>query len=158
MSSFLKYWIPPILWACLISVFSTDSFSSSGTSRYVLPFLQFILPHATPGLLEVLHGLTRKLAHWIEYFILAILLHRAFGQRQDSGWQLRWAAWTLGAILLCSLADELHQVFVPTRGASLRDSLLDFFGGSCAVAVLYVRHRQKTKAATQPVDVLNGPA
>ena len=69
MVSFLKYWLPPLLWASLVSVFSSDSFSSDNTSSLFLPFFQWLLPHATPELIQSLHSLIRKLGHFTELFL-----------------------------------------------------------------------------------------
>jgi VanZ family protein len=141
MASFFRYWLPPILWAALISLFSTDRFTSEQTSAILLPLLRWLFPQATQATLESLHALTRKLGHWAEFFVLSLLIYRAIRQERIPPWQWRWAFWTLSLVLVYAVADEFHQVFVPGRTASVRDSFLDFVGGSCAVAVLYVRYR-----------------
>ncbi|MCI0623066.1 MAG: VanZ family protein [Acidobacteria bacterium] len=146
MPFILKYWLPPLLWAGLVSVFSTDSFSSGQTTSFILPFFQWLLPRATPEVLNSIHFLMRKLGHWTEFFVLAMLLYRAFRQGQTPQWQLRLAVWTLSLVLLYSVADEIHQRFVPSRSGVWSDSLLDFFGGFCAIALLYARHRSKPDA------------
>lgn len=152
MSLFLKYWLPPILWASLVSIFSSDSFSSDKTSPLILPFFQWLLPHATPELIHSFHFLIRKLGHFTEFFLLAMLLYRALRGGRGPRWQWRVATWTLSVVLLYSVADEVHQRFVPSRSGAWSDSLLDFFGGCCAVASLYARHRTKAGALT-PVTV-----
>jgi VanZ family protein len=152
MAIFLRYWLPPILWACLVSVFSSDGFSSDNTSPLILPFFQWLFPHATPDLFQSFHHLIRKLGHFTEFFVLALLLFRALRGRDGVYWQWRLAGWTLSLVLLYSVADEVHQRFVPSRSGVWSDSLLDFFGGCCAVAFLYARSR--TKAGTlAPVAV-----
>ena len=109
----------------------------------LLPFFQWVLPHATPELMNRFHFLIRKLGHFTEFFVLAMLLYRALRKGRGGCWQLRVAAWTLGIVLLYSVADEVHQRFVPSRSGAWSDSLLDFFGACCAVALLYARHRSK---------------
>lgn len=156
MRSLLKYWLPLILWLTMISLFSTDGFSAVRTSRYLFPLFQWVFPNASPDFLEALHFLFRKLGHWTEYFVLAILVYRALRRDQRPLWQWRWAAWTLSVVFLYALADELHQAFVPSRGANLKDSFLDFLGGSCALALLYLRYRAQTRALLLPVQVLEG--
>lgn len=155
MSSFFKYWLPPLLWAGLVSIFSTDRFSSDNTSPLFLPLFQWLLPQATPEVVESFHLLIRKLGHFSEFFVLAMLLYRAVRAGQGALWQRRVAAWTLSVVLLYAIADEVHQQFVPSRSAVWSDSLLDFFGGCCAVALLYARYR--TKACALPPVAVSDP-
>jgi VanZ family protein len=151
MPSFFKYWLPLLLWASLVSVFSSDSFSSDNTSPLFLPFFQWFLPHATPELIHSFHSLIRKLGHFTEFFVLAMLLFRALREGRRPLWEWRGAVWTLSVVLLYSVADEVHQHFVPSRSGVWSDSLLDFFGGCCAVALLYARHRARANALTPVV-------
>lgn len=143
MSSFVKYWLPPLVWAVLVSIFSSDSFSSEKTSPLFVPLFHWLLPHATSELINSFNFLIRKLAHFTEFFVLAMLLYRGVRWGRGSYWQWRVAAWTLTIVLLYSVADEMHQSFVPSRSGAWSDSLLDLFGGCCAVALLYARHRTK---------------
>ena len=152
MSSFLKYWLPPLLWASLVFIFSSDSFSSDNTSPLILPLFQWLLPHAKPELIHSLHYVIRKLGHFTEFFVLAMLLYRALRRGRGTPWQWRVAAWTLSLVLMYAVADEAHQRFVPSRSGAWSDSLLDFFGGCCAVASLYARYRTKAAPLT-PVAV-----
>ena len=63
----------------------------------------------------------RKLGHWTEYLILAVLTMRAMHKQTGRNWELRHAVHTLIFILIYALSDELHQVLVPSRTASLGD-------------------------------------
>ena len=141
MHLFFKYWGPTILWACLISYFSTSDFSSANTSRILGPFFHWLFPHQPIEFHNFVEHLIRKLAHWSEYFILAILLYRGFRHGRDTHWERRWAFWTLVLVFLYAVGDEIHQLWVPSRSGRFQDSLLDFFGGTCALAVLYLRYR-----------------
>ena len=151
MSTFFKYWLPVVLWAGLVSLFSTDNFSSDKTSPLLLAIFQWLLPRASPERLQSLHFVIRKLGHFAEFFVLAMLLYRALRRGQGSRWQWRVAAWTLSLVLFYSVADEVHQMFVPSRSSTWADSLLDFFGGCCAVALLYARYRAASGALTPVV-------
>ena len=139
MRLFLKSWIPVLLWALLISLFSTDEFSSSNTSRIIGPLVRWIIPDASPELQEAIHYAVRKLGHWSEYFVLSWLLLRGFQGKTSRTLRGPWVAWTLGLVLLYALGDEFHQAFVPSRSARLADSMIDFFGGICAVGWKYLR-------------------
>ncbi len=69
----------------------------------------------------------RKLAHMMEYAVLAQLVARGFRG------STRWSAPTiyiaaLIAVLLYATSDEIHQGFVVGRHGSLIDVLIDVFG------------------------------
>ena len=132
----------------LIFLFSTDQFSSSNTIRIVGPLIRWIFPNASLELQHSIHSFVRKLGHWSEYFVLSLLLLRAFKGDERNEWKARWAIWTLVLVLFYALSDELHQVFVPSRTAHFRDSMLDFFGGSCAVFWKYLSRNRRPRAGS----------
>jgi VanZ family protein len=149
--NWLKLWLPVCLWALLMSIASTDTFSSEHTSRIILPLLQALLPHATAATLELTHFTIRKSTHFVEYFILSVLLLRAVrGNR--GGWMIRWALGALVIAALFSMLDEFHQSFVPSRTASPWDSLLDTTGAAFAqlAAWNWLRSRQSRSASRSP--------
>jgi len=147
----MKYWLPAIAWAILISWASTDMFSSSHTSRFILPALHWLFPLASAETLERLHFLIRKTAHFTEYFAFSFLLLRAV-RGENRGWQIRWA---ISAIMIAagySALDEFHQSFVPSRTASPWDSLLDTTGAATAQIVLWLWFRFRGRKNVSAVD------
>ena len=130
----LKLWLPAVAWAGVISILSTDVFSSDHTSRFIVPVLHWLFPAASADTLEFLHMLVRKSAHLTEYFILSILLVRAL-RAGERGWSLRWALWAVAIAAGYSALDEFHQSFVASRTASPWDSLIDTVGASVAQVV-----------------------
>lgn len=145
MRSFMRNWVPAILWATLIFYLSTDSFSSSSTSRYIGPLLKWIMPSLSVEIEHFFDFVVRKLGHVTEYFVFAILLYRGFLGQEHKGGNARIVWLTLAAIFLYACSDELHQFFVPSRTADFHDSLIDFFGGSCGVLWSYC-HSLRTRA------------
>ncbi len=138
MRPFLRAWLPAILWAAVIFYFSTDGFSSSATSRYIGPLINWIMPNLRLEYEQFVNFIIRKLAHLTEYFIFALFLYRGFGTGQeDTEGNLRTVWLTLAAIFVYACSDELHQSFVPSRTANFHDSLIDFFGGSCGILWTY---------------------
>jgi len=131
----LKQWLPAILWAILISLASTDTFSESHTSSVIDPILHWLFPGAGPETLEFMQLLIRKSAHFTEYFVLSVLLLRALKEKNQR-WRLRWAIWALFIAAGYSALDEFHQLFVASRTASPWDSLLDTTGAAVAQIVL----------------------
>jgi VanZ family protein len=138
----LRAWGPALLWAAMIFVLSTDSFSSDHTSRIVEPLLRWFFPGISAASLGYVHHIIRKCAHFTEYFIFFLLLYRGLrGIRR--GWHLASAAlaWFIAAGY--SALDEIHQSFVASRGASPWDSLLDSASALVAVVVVYLFYRSR---------------
>src|SRR5215467_5855958 len=77
MKSFLKYWLPLLIWVSVIFVGSTNLMSAEHTSRFVVPFLLWLKPGMSPQAIWVILVVMRKCAHAIEYAVLAVLLWRA---------------------------------------------------------------------------------
>ncbi len=124
---------------------STGTFSAENTSLIVEPLLRFLMPSISPEQIQLVHGLIRKSGHVTEYFILGILLFRAFRTDSKELHGLRWALSSLVIVLLYAASDEFHQSFVSTRTASLFDVGFDALGGVLAQAasVLWIFRRQK---------------
>ena len=132
-------WGPALVWAAVISSFSTSLFTAENTSRVIVPILHWIFPHASPTTLFEMHHLIRKSAHFIEYFILSLLILRGIrGEKREL--HLRWALIAILIVAGYASLDELHQAFVPGRTAAVTDVLLDTTGGAAAqiVTALFV--------------------
>lgn len=142
--------MPVVVWAAGISLLSTGSFSGEETSRFLLPLLRWLWPDASPGGIAVVHAAVRKLAHVAEYAVLGCLLHRALAA--GAGFTAGNAVRAVILAGLFSLLDEWHQSFVPSRGASLGDCLIDTTGAVlgqglwAAVARLPFRSRRDPSA------------
>jgi len=143
MSTPLANWAPVALWAALIFYLSTGSFSASETSQVLEPALSWLFPGISTGQFETAHLIIRKLGHWGEYFIFALLVFRALRRQWREYRDLHHNALTMGIVFLYAGSDELHQLFVPSRTASFGDVLLDTLGGACAVIWMILYHRRK---------------
>jgi VanZ family protein len=120
---------------------STDTFSSQNTSLIIEPLVRFLLPGISEQSLALIHGLVRKAAHLTEYFILGLLLFRAFRRTFPESTPLRLALSSLAVAALVAAGDEFHQSFVATRTASVLDVGIDTVGGLLAQAVLLLHRR-----------------
>lgn len=109
-----------ILWMIFIFVMSSfDATSSSNQSNFIVDIIISIINIKDIGLLSLI---IRKLAHFIEYFILGILVIN-FITRYDKK--------IIIAILLCIIyatSDEIHQIFVPGRSCQIIDIMIDSLG------------------------------
>lgn len=146
-------WLPAILWSGVIFWMSTDTFSPEHTAWFFEPVLRWLLPGRTQEQYDFIHHIIRKCAHFSEYFVYFLLLYRAVRSKR-AGW--RWT-WALAAFLIAagySLLDEFHQVFVPSRGPSIYDSLLDSTGAFVALMVLWwwFRRRSASPRPETPSD------
>lgn len=104
---FFKLWVPVFSWCWLI-------FYLSG------------IPNLNTGW-GVWDTILRKAAHITEYFILTVLLYRAFkGSFNFSSFYL--SLWTFSLSFLYAVSDEIHQTFVPTRDPSAKDVFIDTIG------------------------------
>src|SRR5208283_2736121 len=143
LNRYVYYWLPVIIWMGVISWLSTDTFSPQNTSQLIVPALRFLLPETPPQTLDMLHTLIRKSAHVGEYFILGVLLFRAFRGSLKASGVLQWAAYAVIAVVLFAAADEIHQSFTVQRTCSAVDVLIDTVGGTFAQAVCILRYRSR---------------
>jgi VanZ family protein len=127
----LRRWWPAIVWAIVISTFSTSAFTAENTSRIIIPVLHWMLPRVSMDTLLVMHHYIRKCAHFTEYFILGLLLLRGIrGERR--GVKLAWALVAICIVFCYASLDEFHQSFVPGRTPAFRDVMIDTSGGTAA--------------------------
>jgi len=135
------------VWAAIIFTSSTDTFSAEHTQGIVVGILRLLLPHAPESALFMLHDFIRKCTHVGEYFIFGVLLFRAI-RAPEQGWQWHWAFLAMLIAVLYASSDEIHQIFVPSRGASFFDALLDSGGAILAQLAAWIVNRRER----QPID------
>src|SRR5205807_5535847 len=128
MKSFLKYWLPVLIWLGLIFVGSTDALSAEQTSRFLVPFLRWLDPQISGATIAGIQLVVRKLGHITEYAILAMLLWR--GLRRGTRLQAKMSilfllAWLAAAIF--AVTDVFHHSFVRSRPASALDVLVEWW-------------------------------
>jgi VanZ family protein len=147
--SWIHRWGPVIVWACVISTFSTHLFTSEHTASMLIPVLHWLLPNAPLRELLRIHAFIRKCGHVVEFFVFSVLVMRGFrGGRQE--WRWSWALWTLLISACLASLDEFHQAFVPGRTATAWDSLLDTSAAAVALIAMlllwWAARRHKTPA------------
>ena len=126
---FIKYYLPLLVWLGLIFLDSTDLMSAEHTSRFIVPFLRWLKPDISPETLASIHFIVRKCAHVGEYAVLGLLLLRAATLMTNSKRSIPILYISILAVcLIVAAADEFHQTFVASRGASVRDIMIDSIG------------------------------
>jgi VanZ family protein len=142
LRSFLKYWLPVVVWLGVIFFGSTDFMSAEHTSRIIEPFLRWLKPDISPEAIAQVQFFVRKVAHLTEYAILAMLLWRAIyrGTNLTMTMSILSVSVWLAATFVAA-GDEYHQSFVPSRGAAWGDVLIDSGG---AIFGLLIAGRKRT--------------
>lgn len=155
MISFLRYWLPLVVWMVVIFSASADAQSTQHTSRFLEPFLRWIYPNISLEAIDTVRWVARKTAHLTEYALLAWLVWRALRRptRHDSRpWAWRPAAVALAIAVFYAATDEFHQTFVPNRTGSWPDVGIDTAGALIGLALVRFLHkwRNRPKPGTLP--------
>ena len=105
----MKNWLKVILWCALI--FTLSSIPSARIHND--DWLDFVL---------------RKTAHITEYFVLYLLFYFAINKNENTIWNSKNSIYASLFAIAYAISDEFHQSFVPGRGPSPIDVLVDSFG------------------------------
>ena len=135
------WWLTTLGWAGLIFYSSASTFGGTLTALLLQQVLSWAHISLAPGTFAFLHFLLRKLAHLTEYAMFALLLYGSFSGGKEFAWRPRTALRCIALAATYSLTDELHQAYVPGRGASLADCGIDTAGAVLAMLLLYAGHR-----------------
>ncbi|MSU58803.1 MAG: VanZ family protein [Pedosphaera sp.] len=138
--NFLSYWLPVIVWVCIIFTASGDSASAQHSSRIIGPIVRWLFPHLDEHAVESIVFYVRKCAHLTEYAIFALLVWRAVRKpfRGDTRpWSWRHAAIAVGAAALFAASDEIHQSYVPHREGKFFDVVIDTCGAALGILALW---------------------
>ncbi len=119
---------------------STDMMSSANTGSFLLPLLHKLLPRISTHQLEAIHDILRKMGHVFGYAILSSLMFRSWwgtAAQHARTWQSRFAFFGWSAATAVAIADELHQMTIPSRGGSVHDMVLDSCAAIAAQLIIY---------------------
>jgi VanZ family protein len=135
MRQFLKNWLPVLVWVGVIFLGSTDLMSAEHTSRFIVPFLRWLKPDISAETLASIHFIVRKCAHVGEYAVLGLLLLRAAPLTNLKRSIPTLYLSVLAVCLFVAATDEFHQTFLASRGASVRDIIVDSGGAILGLLV-----------------------
>jgi VanZ family protein len=119
---------------------SGDQMSFQHSSRIIGPLMRWLFPDLSDEAVHASVMFVRKCAHVTEYAVLAMLVWRALRKPAEHGnapWRWSEAGLVLTLVALYAASDEIHQAFVPSRVASVRDVLLDSTGAALALLALW---------------------
>jgi VanZ family protein len=144
----LGRWLPVLVWMCVIFSASSDRMSFGHSSRIIGPLVRWLFPHLSDEAVHAIVVCVRKCAHLAEYAVLALLLWRALRKPptpKAPRWQWSKAGFVLALVAFYAATDEFHQAFVPSREGSVRDVLLDTFGGALGLFFLWAMGRWRKR-------------
>ncbi|WNJ21255.1 VanZ family protein [Pontibacter sp. G13] len=136
------HWLPVILWMGVIFFLShQDRDQSAKTSAWVMQLLNIFQLDIETLRAYNIPFLIRKLAHMTEYGILFLLVNRLIRMYRPAANSVGWA---MLCVVLYAATDEFHQSFVPGRGATVVDVMIDTTGALIAWGIwaLYNRWRK----------------
>ena len=130
-------WLAVILWLVLIFILSAQPvLKSNGLSKSiaekVIKIIKKISPDKNISLGRFNHYL-RKTAHFFFYMILGILMMNVLKMMKVKG--VKRIALALLICVLCAMLDEFHQLFVPGRGAQVKDVIIDSIGAIVGIGL-----------------------
>ena len=145
--------IVTILIMTLIFLFSSQNREESATvsrgiTQYVADIISVILKlteNQKTDLISNIHGMIRKLAHFIIYTSLGISSTAFF---LSYLYKKRKSITLITAVIFCcfyAVTDEIHQNFVAGRGPQLSDVLLDTFGAFIGSLIFLIIYRMYVK-------------
>lgn len=134
-----RAWWPAAIWIGLISIESTDMFSSNNTGSMLYALLTRIFGPIDLYDFLVFHHYLRKTGHVVGYGMLALLLLRGWratlGYSRDLLMRASILSW-IGTAFVASM-DEWHQSFIPSRTGTIRDVILDSIAGLVFLSLAY---------------------
>ena len=140
-------WVILILWMGLIFYMSHQPGEvSSEQSGMVMELLTFLGVDLNSYFGELAGLIIRKIAHFTEYFILFIFAYRVLRYYCKKE-QIKWYGLLIVFFYACS--DELHQGFIPGRGPSFKDVLIDTSGGLGALIVAKIYENIQIKKSNK---------
>lgn len=140
-------WLPwglVVVWMGFIFSFSAQQGSDSGAlSGSIVGFLINLWQAFFPSIsldTDTVHFIIRKGAHFTVYFVLGLLVANALSKSFKTSKKHFFL--TIAICCLYAISDEVHQSFVPNRGPSAWDVLLDTAGSAIATSI-YAWVKQK---------------
>ncbi len=160
LRALVRRWLPAVIWTGVVLGFSSDALAAAQTSRVLLPLLRLVFPAADPETLDALHLGLRKLAHAVEYAILAALYARAMSGQFRLAGSVKEALLDQGGRILLGVAlvaavDEYRQSLSPVRTGSIRDWGIDLLGASLALMLLWLA-RARSRGASDDMEKQTG--
>ena len=134
----ISAWLPVVIGITAIAIESTPSFGSDHTSGPLRIVFEALFGHVSDAHWEVIHHLIRKTGHFVGYGLIGLAWLRAWWMTRPRSSYLACAALGLLGTALVASCDEWHQSYLPNRGSSVWDVLLDCSGAIVMLLLVYL--------------------
>ncbi|MFZ3591836.1 VanZ family protein [Bacillus sp. DJP31] len=113
---------------------TTSNQLSTGITEAIVEIVERTTPNAEIDVRD-LNRFVRKNAHFFIYLMIGMILLNALRRSRLKGYSVLV---TLLFSMMFAIMDELHQLFVPGRGAQFEDVLIDVAGASVGIGIYFV--------------------
>ena len=146
-------WIAVILWTVLIFSLSHQPVAQSsqlsvGITEVIVEKVEKVSPNVEFNI-GSFHHIVRKNAHFFLYLVFSFLVMNALRRSGMHGY--RMIGLSLFVCVLYAISDEVHQLFVPGRGALVKDVLIDSAGAIVGIGLYLVISRIMKSRSTRLV-------
>jgi VanZ family protein len=137
----LYSWGTVLLWMLLIFFFSSQPAHDSnelskGITRSIKEVVEKITPEEEVFTFDDFNHKVRKNAHFFIYLVLGLLVLNALKKSRVIGFKRLLMGFII--CVLYAITDEIHQLFVPGRGAQVRDVMIDSSGALVGILLLKI--------------------
>jgi VanZ family protein len=119
---------------------TNEALTHESTSRFILPFLTWLLPFADQTTIKLVNVGIRKSVHFFEYGLMAFLLFRAIRSGRKR-WRPEWMLYAGTISLVYAALDELLQVYFPFRTGQFSDWLINAVGVVSTLGLISLKFR-----------------
>lgn len=149
-------WLAVVLWMGLIFILSAQVADqsaklSSGITQFIINAINAVSPKIHIDI-NSLGFAVRKLAHFLCYLILGLLVLNAFKKCGVHG--LKRIIFSAIVCILYAASDEIHQLYVPGRGGQIQDVLLDCSGAASGFLLERIAHKIRLRKKQEKHDTL----
>lgn len=138
--------------AVMILIFALSSQSREESSRLSRSFSTNILWFMDSMSIENIITPIRKSAHLFIYAVLGISVFAAVSEHTEKFVNRLLVSGVI--CLIYGVSDELHQMFVPGRGAMMTDVLIDFAGALFGMGLCRILKRMYAKVRRKALKKL----
>lgn len=130
-------WVLVFFWMVLIFNLSSQAAEQSnelskGIAEVIVEVVEKVAPEKTVRMdVKKLNHLIRKKSHFFVFLVLGTLFMDVVKRNKIYG-----TKGIIIALLFCSfyaISDEVHQMFVPGRGAQIQDVFIDIAGAAAGI-------------------------
>lgn len=134
-TSKISVYMPLLMGLSVIAMESTKAMGAHTTDNWLLSIINLFHSVEYSAKFEAFNQLLRKSGHFLGYGLLGVVAARVWYAFMRTRFTARWAVTrahaAMAGIMTAAIVagcDEIHQVFLPTRGGCVHDVLLDTAG------------------------------